>query len=449
MNEERKRELEDLLDEAMGHVEIRSQLGDRYSLLPMSDYGTYLQERHPYYWAHYNPHIVDKATKSKLIGFLSEELAPFIRENRILSVSSFIFQDPPGNGFHMNDLLGQLLKIAIIRGIKGAISAFGRCTENKPASFQYIALLEGINIETKKQIFDGIALLPLPCSTSELPHYLINLFPDMSAVSLLGKTLLVIDFVASPIFHKPLTEATLEERSDQQKKIFRSEIRGGNCPNFNVANFSVWALCHALSLACNSAVEIGFDSTVLAEDEPFNLSHRTYRSPWKNDGPFGPSAKAGEAEIDKAKHMYHILVNPDSEVGKRLQIPINRWIKSKASWNAVNQMIDLGIGFEALYLSDIKDRAELSFRLRLHVAWHLGKDKVDRKALMKEFGKIYEWRSLAVHTGKLPNKKKKVPFTTEEVAEFIARAQDLCRDSILKIIEDEEFPDWGNLILGE
>jgi catalase len=70
------------------------------------------------------------------------------------------------------------------------------------------------------------------------------------------------------------------------------------------------------------------------------------------------------------------------------------------------------------------------------------------QALMKEFSEIYAWRSKVVHTGKLPNKTKKTPFTPDEVKDFIERAQDLCRQSIIKIIEDGEFPDWNSLILG-
>lgn len=108
-------------------------------------------------------------------------------------------------------------------------------------------------------------------------------------------------------------------------------------------------------------------------------------------------------------------------------------------------MIDLGIAFESIYLSDIEDpRQELRFRLRLHAALYLGKDKDDRERLMKEVKDIYDWRSSAVHKGRLPKKTK-----NKEITDFLADAQDLCRDSILKIIEDKEFPDWNQLILGE
>jgi len=146
------------------------------------------------------------------------------------------------------------------------------------------------------------------------------------------------------------------------------------------------------------------------------------------------------------------LINLNSNVAGKLQIPIDRWIKSKAEWNPVDKIIDLGIAFEALYLSDISEPTELSYRLRLHAAWHLKKKKEDRKALMKEFTEIYKWRSSAVHKGKLPEKKisknKKRPYTQEEVEEFIERAHDLCRESIIKIIEAGKFPDWNSLILG-
>ena len=67
---------------------------------------------------------------------------------------------------------------------------------------------------------------------------------------------------------------------------------------------------------------------------------------------------------------------------------------------------------------------------------------------MKEFSEIYNWRSKVVHTGKLPNKTKKTTFTPGEIDKFIERAQDLCRESIIKILEDGKFPKWSSLILG-
>ena len=162
----------------------------------------------------------------------------------------------------------------------------------------------------------------------------------------------------------------------------------------------------------------------------------------------GTPTEAKEADIEKAKYLYERLVDLDSNDREKLQIPIDRWVESKTNRNRIDKIIDLGIAFEALYLSDIDETTELSFRLRLRAAWYLGKNKEHRRALMKEFSEIYNWRSKVVHTGKLPNKTKKTPFTHEEVQQFIERAQDLCRESIMKILDDGKFPDWNSLILG-
>lgn len=159
------------------------------------------------------------------------------------------------------------------------------------------------------------------------------------------------------------------------------------------------------------------------------------------------SNRISETQIPKIKRLYEVLVKLNPKSREKLQIAIDSWIKSKAGDNPEDKIIDLGIAFEAFYLSEgTKDQLTLQFRLR--AAWHLGEDKEQRKRLMKEFQAIYDWRSTVVHTGKLPNKTRRTPFTPEEVRAFIKKAQDLCRESILKILESGEFPDWNDLILG-
>ena len=163
-----------MLREAMIGLEIRARSGDRSSSLPMDVYRAYLQQRRKSYWADFNPYIVNEAIKSKLLDFIRVEFAQFIREDRILSASFFLLGGPT-NGFPLESLLEQLLKITIVRGIEGAVSAFDRCTKETHGSVQYMALLEGITLETEIQVFEGIRLVPLPSSTSELPRYLPNL----------------------------------------------------------------------------------------------------------------------------------------------------------------------------------------------------------------------------------------------------------------------------------
>lgn len=456
MTEERKQELTQLLHQAMAHLEIRLDSASRHQLPPIinvNEYRSFLQQS----WASlslnsslimrsYEFHFVSEVMKSKLLDFIREEFAPFIHEDRIQSASFFIVGVGFTGGYPLDSLLKQLLKIAIGHGIERAVWDFDRGTENAQASFQYIALLEGIRVEAEIQVFEGIRLVPLPVSTSDLSNYLPDrVIFERSELSFLGKTLLIIDAFMFPIFHKPLPQ-----QFQGDDRSFQVEVTGGKFPKFKVDDFYE-KFCQALSFVCNTAVQISLKWTFLARDVLFNLNTLGEGgiTQYYNADPFGNFTMVGKTQIDEAKKLYRALVKLDSNVREKLQIPIDRWIKSKTSQTAVDKVIDLGIAFEAIYLSDISEPTELSFRLRLRASWFLGKDKAYRQELMKYFSKIYEWRSKAVHTGKLPNKTKRTPYTPDEAEAFIAKAQDLCRDSIIKILEAGRFPDWNGLILGE
>lgn len=451
MTEDRKQELAQLLHEALVNLEIRVDSANKYQLPPIINLNEYRRILQQYWIYHsidflspvmrYELHIVNETTKSEFLEFIRTEFASFVHEDQIQSASFFIGGGPT-SGYPLDDLLKQLLKIAIVFGVENAISDFDKCTENTSGSFEYRAILGGIKVEQEIRVFEGMQLIPLPISTSELPRYLPleHQIPGR-LIDFLGKTLFLIKASVSPIFSKPSPGVFREG--------FQVEVTGGKFPNFENDDFYE-KFCQALSLACNSAVWIALQWRFLAKHELFNLDPLTTSGVgWRTDvNLFRNFTVVGKVQIDEAKRLYRVLVKLDPNVREKLQIPIDRWIKSKAEWNPVDKIIDLGIAFEALYLSDISETTELSFRLRLRASWFLGKDKVHREKLMKDFSKIYEWRSKAVHAGKLPNKTKKIPFTPEEVTEFIEGAQDLCRESIIKIIEDGEFPDWNSLILG-
>ena len=210
--------------------------------------------------------------------------------------------------------------------------------------------------------------------------------------------------------------------------------------------------CQALSLACNFSSQIAFSWRFLAEDQLFNLSYGIEGATlgtsnlafWPSD-PFGIPIEAGEAEIEEAKCLYKKLVDLDSNDREKLQISIDRWIKSKTPEKPIDKIIDLGIAFEALYVPD--GGGDITYKFSIRAARHLGKDKEDRKELLKKFGQIYGCRSKAVHSGKLEERPK---FGEERIpiSEFIEKAQNLCRKSIKKILKDKQFPDWNSLLLG-
>ena len=478
MTEERKEELRQLLQiaTAQENLETRPYYGFNGLSITPDQYKWHLRES----WRSYSESslwIVNHFTldlneniKSKLLDFMKEELDSFIHDDKILSATFYVFDGGDRHGTHLDSFLKQLLKIAIVQGIEEAVFNFEKCTEETRGSFQTIVLLEGIKLDAEIQVFEGIYLIPLPSSESEFPSHFGSIPSPGASNSYFGKTVIVTNYSIFPIFHKPPFLAKTPDEPDsyvfvfpgigspvptdvsdewaKQRARFKVEVDGGKFPDFKEADFYN-DFCQALSLACNSAVQVRMRWKFIAQDELFSAdAHRSAQLP---QGPFGDPVEVGEVQIEKAKCFYEKLANPNPEIAKKLQIPINRWIKSKASKDSVDKIIDLGIALESLYLSGTESKNEIRFRFSLHAAWHLGEDKEHREGVMKKFKAIYDWRSAVVHTGKLPKKgkgKKKKSYTREEVREFIRNAQDLCRASIIKILENGEFPDRNNLIFG-
>lgn len=305
--------------------------------------------------------------------------------------------------------------------------------EKSRQHFQQIALLNGIVLETEMEVFPGVRLIPFPASLGKkgkaIPRYLSKWVPTVGGIDYF--------FYKTPLIIDP------SESSE-----------------FNNERF-----CQALSLVCNSGIQVLAFRSVRKDEDPFSLV--PYAGPTH---PYSPRDTVKVSDIEEAKCLYKRLGNLDSDVRRKLHIPINRWIKSHAEQSTtfdrmidpeirpedipgslttrdVDKMIDLGIAFESLYLSDINATTELSLRFRLHASWYLGTDEESRRTLLTEFKRIYELRSKAVHTGKL-RKNVKIKGKSVPTLEFIKRAQDLCRQSIIKIVGDEQFPDWESLILG-
>ena len=300
--------------------------------------------------------------------------------------------------------------------------------------YDNVVLLNRIVLENEVEIFSGIRLVPFPPTLGKkgenIPRYVSEWSPAAGGIRyFFYKTQLIID----------------------------SSV---------VSEFNIDQLCQALSLACNSGIQIATSIQVKMDEEPFSMVPYT-----------GPSVTyiehdpVKESDIEEVKRLYELLDNLEPDVQRKLHIPINRWIKSHVLQSAmvdkmidseippekiaeapttrdVDKMIDLGIAFESVYLSGISATTELAFRIRLHASLHLGKNKEDRQMLIEKFKKIYEWRSKAVHTGTLSTKDVRIGEEVISPLVFIKQTQDLCRKSILKIIEEGQFPHWNDIILG-
>ena len=290
--------------------------------------------------------------------------------------------------------------------------------ENAHGSFQNIPLLNGIVLESEVQVFPGVRLVPFPLSLkkgTEIPRYISEWAPAAGGIEyFFRKTQFIID---------------LSESSGFKAKQF----------------------LQALSLACNSAVQIATTVPVRKGEDPRSTVPYTGR-------PHSclPPDTVKVSDIEKTKRLYRRLTNLDSDVRQKLHIPIDRWIKSHAERCAmfdrvidpeispkdipgfpttrdVDKIIDLNIAFESLYLDGI---GKLSHHLSNRGSEYLAETQDEQEELKGMFKEIYNWRSKAVHEGILPAKDVNIWKESVTPSEFIKRAQDLCRRSILKIIQD-------------
>ena len=440
MTEDRKQELRKLLEEAIDGLQIGVRLGGSSLLLspttdgasgaiqvyfgsgslslPRVELQDYLQKR----WTSYGVdsssvlmnlefYIAKDNIKSQLLEFIREELKHFIHKDEIRSISYAVdnWLDDEFRLFGLRSsllsprvLLEHLLKIAVAWGAEKAISTFddGSCLEGKQGFFQDIASLEGIVVEKEIQICEGVRLAPLPHRIEfELERY----FPNFSVRRYdldrnIGKTLLITDRPMLSMFHNPSKETFEEVQiSDLPFQVETHDIKFSNSDE--VESFRR-LFCQALSLACNSPVQIARKWWFVTEDEIF----RPFPSGGMGYSPrlFGGSVKAGESEIEEAKRLYEILVKLNQKIKKKdmrkLEIAIDRWIKSYTYQTPEDRIIDLVIAFEALYLPDM---GESTFKFGVRAAWYLGDGEEDRKKLLAEFKELYKCRSAVVHGGEL------------------------------------------------
>ena len=465
MTEKRKQELRQLLQEAMPNVVI--EVPEQYKPISVERYRECAKAFRKSYrpdlssiLLYYRPNIQDDAVKSKLFDFIKEELADYIRQNESAEPLWTYSICPANLAIHgtnilpcpLDWLLEKLLEISIASGTDRAISALDKCARETSGTFQKIVFLQGpiydLRLESGTEdsreirVSDGIRLVLFPLNASEFPPYLFDwsfnhVLKNAGPSVFRQKTVLIIDQTVSPLFCKFPTE---------NENQFEIKIKSAEFPNFDVEKF-----CQAFSLVSNYPVEPVHQWSYIDQDELFNLQSL----PIIVYNLFTPKVISrvtiiDETHIEKIKDRYRGLVNLSSDVAEKLHIPIDRWIKSKTEDNPVDKMIDLGIAFESLYVpAKVPGKSrKIVYNLKKNASRYLGTNKDNQEKLEKKFKVIYDCRCDAVHEGRL---KEKIEIEKDKhvpQSEFITEVQNLCRQSIMKILEEEKFPDWNNLILG-
>ena len=378
-------------------------------------------------------------TQNVILEAIKTELADYIRDGRIYSATIGYV-----HGKHLEYLLRSLLVRAVADGPSAAAQALSDCKTDPSCKFHDFVAISGIRIPEQTRVADGITLIPLPESINDFPWHIPSLFDSSEGISvekLKRKTLVRVEYETSPILHKPEEDYTIQSGPD---KHFKTKFKGNG-----ILDPEIDLLLQCLSLAGNCVVESVMDWQTHLNYEVFDMRptislsgpSRYFLNPGKwNLTP----THLDEHQLRNAISYYKKLSRDLPKLKKKLAVPIDRWKKSKAGGDQINQFIDLGIALESLYALD--GRSEIRYKLAVHGAWHLGETREQRRKLMTGFRKFYDARSDAVHTGILD---EDTISRLGDVSDFLHQAQTLCRQGMIKIIDEEGAPDWSDLISGD
>ena len=464
MDEKRKQELGQLLHEAIAHLVILHGYRGPLSI-PVDTYKRYLQERWTYYGvdflsysfeARFTSDVVSEAAKSNLLRFIKEELARFV-DREDIPIASYLIESDSTDGYRLSfigyqrmslrSLIERLLEIAIVWGIEEAVSVFERCgrSEGTHGFFQDVELLKGIKLKTEVQVCEGVRLVPLPSSeiSEEVTRYLPGLPTNAflhEAGSFFGKTLLIIDRPGFTMFHEPAPAPYYQAGFPVDNLPFPVETHDLKFPHTKAMNSFKKLFCQTLSLVCDSPIQMVSGGWFLAEDQSFNPQSRM-SSLFRPFNLSGSSAEAEEADIERAKCLYDNWTKFDSETFETLQMSTEQWMTSKTSISYVDALIHLGRACEAFYVTRKDEPCQ---QLCHRGSWYLGENVAHREALEAEFKAIYDCRTDGVHNRGL-GKEVEVGEQSVLISKFIPSGQELCRKSIMKVLDDRKFPNWATL----
>lgn len=309
-------------------------------------------------------------------------------------------------------------------GVARAIDLLLDITNCNPLDYRIRAFINGVNVTQELNVNEGVTLSPVQYSPSELNDMhagLADMFPLFTRSSC---AMISIDCQATPVFYRP------------EINKHGTKISGFN-PTIAIPkqflNRSLGEFCESLSLACNHPIEVfvkWHDLGAMKEFVEPAVRHEVgtwiYRKP----------VEIGQDDWNEAVNIHH---NRFKKNGKfdTLNIPLKRWISSKTTPSSEDKLIELRIGLEALY--ELKGQTEKSFRLALYSARHLGKNPQERHQIFDTVRKFYNTASNVVHAG--------TPTVPRE--DLISEVQDLCRQGILKRLQETNNFNWMDLILGK
>ena len=239
------------------------------------------------------------------------------------------------------------------------------------------------------------------------------------------RTILTVEYETTPGLYDPETY-----RESFPPVIPRTPV------NQNLKALPLPRLCEALSLTVDNYVDWYEQWNDHADAEAFSLQPRHSR--------LARDVRSRSTVLVTAEQLSACL-DTDAQVRRKsadLALPVARWLRSKGSPAEHEQLIELRIALEAVFLKGDERDGEKRHRLAVRGAWFLGETLKDRRAYFDALRVVYDYASHVIHGG------RPKPKPGRDMAQDIALVQDLCRRAILRMARPEHAVDWNEMILG-
>ena len=338
-----------------------------------------------------------------------------------------------------------LVQAAAVRGVEETADLLISWKRGQPVKLCIRTIMSGLPLNTSLTLQQGVQIEPLPLAIEDLPR--LPIIGDIEPYKYRGLSIVSIKLSAKSAFFHP-------------DELDNSDV---HCNLHDTVNFKF--LCEALSLKANDIISTGFFWREFQDAGPFCLTQFERRD--LNDGNQLRSRSWKSESVDFQNEIYKVtprdddqplnldereiskIINKLSRADKKLRIAFARWYRSKRTDSSLeDNYIDLRIALEALYLDRFNENyaPEMRFRLSLFGACHLAENPEDRRSILETLRNAYDIGSKVIHGGTVFEEPHGDQYRKER-EEFV-KAQDLCREGILKFIHEDSPKDWYDLVFG-
>ena len=224
---------------------------------------------------------------------------------------------------------------------------------------------------------------------------------------------------------------------DTEEKKFPEDIPRPRIRNPELSQVSVAGLCRAMSLEIDNNVDWFRSWSDYGDIDAFFLNP-------------GHGASLQETSSGSPRSMSDEQLTRSLEIEERLRgfsaldVAIARWRSSKRGRAPEEQLVELRIALESVLLAgDSGNSPEIQFRIATRGAWLLRDTYDERKICFDTLRKAYGLASHILHGRGLKRKNR------EEDAGTVGRAQEFCREALLRMVREGALPNWDEVVLGK